>query len=97
MSTHRTTYKQWYANLGETVLLTLVPELLGIPAEKVTQAIRRRELSVHTFRAENDRVFRMVRLRDLQVYGKNPLTLEGMARAVAAMLHESRPPERPAA
>ena len=72
--------------------LALVPKLLGIPAEKVTQAIRRRVLPVHTFRAENGRVFRMVRLRDFQVYGKNPLTLEGMARAVAAMLYESRHP-----
>lgn len=66
------TFKQWYANLGEAVPLALVPEL-----------------PVQTFRAENGRVFRMVRLHDIQVYGKNPLTLERVARAVAGMLYES--------
>ena len=90
MATHRTTYKQWYAKLGDAVPVGLVPELLKIPQEQVIRAIHDGELTVHTFRSDNGRVYRMVRLRDIQIYGKNPLTLQGMTRAVASMMHSSR-------
>ena len=90
MTTRSTTFKKWYAELGEAVPVGLVPELLNIPWQQVAGAIRRGELPVYTFRADNGRVFRMVRLLDLQLYRKNPLTVQGMARALAAMMHSTQ-------
>jgi hypothetical protein len=98
MATQRMSYQQWREKLGQVVPLALVPELLRVDAAEVRAAIRRCDLAVHTFRADDGRVFRLVRLRDLQHVGRNRLlTMQGMVRALRTMTDDRGDTPRQAA
>ena len=88
MAGKQQTFQQWYSQLGEAMPLGLVPRVLKTTPEQVAGYVRRGALPVHTFRASDGRVLRYVRLRDVFLLGKNPLTLRGMARALQMMAEQ---------
>lgn len=79
--------------------VALVPQLLNNLQKQLAGAIRHGELPVYAYRADNGRVFRMVRLRDIRLYRNNPLTMRDMARTLTAMMYSNQgsPPTRRAA
>ncbi|MAE65445.1 MAG: hypothetical protein CMJ18_14335 [Phycisphaeraceae bacterium] len=84
MATRKLTLKQWCAALGAVVPLDLVPMLLGVSAGEIGRSVRRGALRVFTFRADNGRVFRMVRRVDLDRYRRRApgrITSADFARA----------------
>lgn len=85
------TMRQWKQALGEHIALEQVPRETGLPSMQIIRAVNQGELRMHTFRASDGRVFRVVRLSDLRAYRDrlaNPLpevTMEGMKRAFLEM------------
>ncbi|MEM9415112.1 MAG: hypothetical protein AAGA29_06475 [Planctomycetota bacterium] len=85
------TMRQWKRMLGDHVALEQVPRELGLPSMQVIRAVNQGDLRMHTFRASDGRVFRAVRVSDLQAYRerlaqpKPTVTLEGMKRAFNEM------------
>ncbi|MFI4859258.1 MAG: hypothetical protein ACIAXF_01115 [Phycisphaerales bacterium JB063] len=85
------TMRQWKQALGEHIALEQVPRETGLPSMQIIRAVNQGELRMHTFRASDGRVFRVVRRSDLQAYRDrlaNPLpevTMEGMKRAFLEM------------
>ena len=88
MPSHRLTYRQWREPLGEVMPLAFVPQVTEMTRNDVARAVGRGEMPVHTFRGDNGRVYRMVRLVDVQRLQANPLTLKGMARAFDRMMRQ---------
>lgn len=86
MAEQRMSFKRWYADLGEPVPLDLVPEVLGISRQEVIQAVKAGRLRVFTFRADNGKVYCMIRRLDLQIYGNKPLTQRGIATAFRRLM-----------
>ncbi len=87
-------YKQWRNKLGAAVPLNLLPEVMRRPRTEVAALIRRKEIQVHTFKFPDGRVVRLVRLFDIMKFGHNPLTIDGMARALETIVSQ---PKRQAA
>ncbi len=87
----RMTLGEWRKRLGDAVALEEAPRQLGMPSMQVIQAVNRGKVPLHTFRAADGRVFRMVRTRDLEKYkpqGDAPpatITMEGMKAAFKEM------------
>ena len=87
----RMSMKQWKQSLGESLPLERVPDALEMPSMQVLKAVNDGRLKLHTFRAVDGRVFRMVRTRDLSAYRerldqpKPQVTMDGMKRAFRAM------------
>ena len=87
----RMTLGQWRKRLGDAVPLEQAPQQSGMPSMQVIQAVNRGKVPLHTFRAADGRVFRMVRTRDLEKYksqGDAPpptITMEGMKAAFKEM------------
>ncbi|MBI1336457.1 MAG: hypothetical protein GC164_05790 [Phycisphaera sp.] len=84
----RLTMKQWRQRLGETIPLGLAPDALRLSVRDVRRAIHARELPVYTFHATDGRVFRVVRVRDVLMFRRNPLTLKRMTRAMESLLKQ---------
>lgn len=81
---------QWRQRLGDAVALEEAPKKLGMPSMQVVRAVNSGKVPLHTFRAADGRVFRMVRTRDLQAYQQQPksqpaITMEGMKAAFKQM------------
>ncbi|MEM6260072.1 MAG: hypothetical protein AAGI37_17495 [Planctomycetota bacterium] len=94
----RMTMGQWRRRLGEAVALEEAPKLSGLSSMQVLRAVKTGKVPLHTFRAADGRVFRMVKTRDLQAYQshapaqptepatKQPqVTMEGMKAAFREM------------
>ena len=86
----RMTMKQWRQQLGDAVALEEAPQTLGMPSMQVLRAVNSGKVPLHTFRAVDGRVFRMVRTRDLEAYKAQPapeqtITMEGMKAAFRQM------------
>lgn len=83
--------KQWKQALGQALPLEQVPTTLDMPSMQVLKAVNDGQLRLHTFRATDGRVFRMVRTRDLEAYQQRlneprpQITMEGMKRAFREM------------
>lgn len=90
MAKKRMTFREWYAQLGESVPLDMAPKILGRSEEEIRHAVMTGTLPVHRFEAADGRVFRLVRVSDLFAFGRNPLTLRGMARALALMAEQPK-------
>jgi len=88
MQGNKQSYRQWMQLIAPAVPLDLVPQISGRSRAEVMQDIQSQRMPVQTFRAQDGRVFRMVRLKDLvtQEYGK--ITLKGMARAMESLMDQ---------
>lgn len=80
------TMGQWRQRLGDAVALEEAPSKLGMPSMQVLRAVNAGKVPLHTFRAADGRVFRMVKTRDLQAYqaqqaAKPVITMDGMKAA----------------
>ena len=64
----RMTMGQWRSRLGDAVALEQAPRLTGMSSMQVLKAVKTGKVPLHTFRASDGRVFRMVKTRDLQAY-----------------------------
>lgn len=83
------TFRQWHATLREPVHADFVPEMLGISVKEFLQASRDGVLPMRTFRAEDGRVFRMVEMPYIRLYGRNPLlTREQVLRGFARLINQ---------
>ena len=80
MPATRTSFKQWYARCDRPVPLKLVGSFLSLEADQVRRAIRRSDLHVLTFRAEDGRVLRFVPFAEVATFGRNPLMTPGRFR-----------------
>ncbi len=93
------TMGQWRSKLGEAVALEQAPKQSGLSSMQVLRAVKTGKVPLHTFRAADGRVFRMVKTRDLQAYQSqdaaaelNPkaapqpaITMDGMKAAFREM------------
>jgi hypothetical protein len=86
MAAEKLNFKHWYHQADEPVPLHFVPELLNISRTQVARAVKDGKLRVLTFRADNGKVYRMVPRLDLKLYGKNPLTQQGLSHAMRRLL-----------
>ena len=64
----RMTMGQWRQRLGDAVALEHAPKQSGLTSMQVLRAVKTGKVPLHTFRAADGRVFRMVKTRDLQAY-----------------------------
>lgn len=62
------TMGQWRSKLGEAVALEHAPKQTGLTSMQVLRAVKTGKVPLHTFRAADGRVFRMVKTRDLEAY-----------------------------
>lgn len=92
----RMTMGQWRDRLGDAVPLEEAPRKAGMASMQVVRAVNSGKVPLHTFRAADGRVFRMVRTRDLEAYKSQPaaaatttpkpaITIEGMKAAFKQM------------
>ncbi|MFN3165998.1 MAG: hypothetical protein ACE37H_02925 [Phycisphaeraceae bacterium] len=88
----RMTMGQWRERLGDAVSLDEAPRQMGMASMQVVRAVNSGKVPLHTFRAADGRVFRMVRTRDLEAYKSQPattpkpaITMEGMKAAFKTM------------
>ena len=89
----RMTLGQWRKRLGDAVPLEAgARSSCSMPSMQVIQAVNRGKVPLHTFRAADGRVFRMVRTRDLEKYKSQgdatppaTITMEGMKAAFKEM------------
>ena len=90
------TMGQWRNRLGEAVSLEQAPKQSGLSSMQVLRAVKTGKVPLHTFRAADGRVFRMVKTRDLQAYQdqgsadapptpKPAMTMDGMKAAFREM------------
>ena len=80
----RMTMGQWRQRLGDAIALEQAPRQSGLTSMQVLRAVKTGKVPLHTFRATDGRVFRMVKTRDLQAY---------QANAAGAPLPEQQPPQ----
>ena len=64
----RMTMGQWREQLGDAVALEEAPRKLGVPSMALLRAVKTGKVPLHTFRAADGRVFRMVKAGDVQAY-----------------------------
>lgn len=62
------TMGQWRRRLGDAVELEQAPKHSGMTSMQVLRAVKTGKVPLHTFRAADGRVFRMVKTHDLQTY-----------------------------
>ncbi|MGB1124228.1 MAG: hypothetical protein ACPG4Q_03400 [Phycisphaeraceae bacterium] len=62
------TMGQWRRRLGDAVALEQAPLHSGMSSMQVLRGVKTGKVPLHTFRAADGRVFRMVKTRDLQAY-----------------------------
>ena len=87
------TMGQWRKQLGEAVAFERAPHQLGLPAMQLLRAVKTGKVPLHTFRAADGRVFRMVKTRDVQQYQSKTaaepvqpaITMDGMKAAFREM------------
>lgn len=84
------TLGQWRQQLGDAVALELAPRTIGMPSMQVLRGINTGKIPLHTFRAADGRVIRMVKTRDLQAYrqaaaAQPTITVQGMQAAFKQM------------
>ena len=93
------TMGQWRSKLGDAVALEQAPKQTGLTSMQVLRAVKTGKVPLHTFRAADGRVFRMVKTRDLQQYQSQApppaaelptqpepqITMEGMKAAFREM------------
>ena len=94
-STRTMTLRQWMTSLGDAIPLADAPQASGLPALELARGIRRGELAVREFRAEDGRVFRMIRKADLDKFAeaRPRITLEGMKHAFRHLAEGTTPAE----
>lgn len=89
MKLQKMTFRQWHATLRDPVHAEFVPEMLGISRDEFLRAAREGRLPIRTFRAGDGRVFRMVEMPYIRLYGKNPLlTREQVLRGFARLINQ---------
>jgi len=67
MAKVKMTFKQWHASLGgDAVQLGLLPGVLGVSEKAVAKLVVSGQLRMHTFKANDGRVFRLVKRADVQ-------------------------------
>lgn len=96
----RMTMGQWRQQLGDAVALEQAPKQFGLTSMQMLRAVKSGKVPLHTFRAADGRVFRMVKTRDLQAYqqqasavapaqqiqsNKPAITMDGMRAAFREM------------
>lgn len=87
----RMTLGQWRQQLGDAVHLEEAPRKLGLPSMQLLRGVNTGKVPLHTFRAADGRIFRMVKTRDVQAYrnsdaaAKPVITMEGMKAAFKEM------------
>ena len=64
----RMTKGQWRQRLGDAVSLEEAPARFGLPSMTLLMAVKTGKVPLHTFRAADGRVFRMVKTRDVQAF-----------------------------
>ena len=62
------TMGQWRRKLGDAIALEQAPDHSGMSSIQVLRAVKTGKVPLHTFRASDGRVFRMVKTRDLQAF-----------------------------
>ena len=84
--TRRLTFKQWFDELDDPVPLQHVGRLLEMDQPELLREVRAGRLPVHRFKADDGRVWRVVKLSDLMLYRINPLDKKQLMRAAAAVV-----------
>lgn len=64
----RMTMGQWRSRLGDAIALEQAPKQFGLTSMQMLRAVKTGKVPLHTFRASDGRVFRMVKARDVQQY-----------------------------
>lgn len=64
----RMTMGQWRSKLGDAISLEQAPKQFGLTSMQMLRAVKTGKVPLHTFRASDGRVFRMVKARDVQQY-----------------------------
>lgn len=86
------TLGQWRQKLGEAVSLEDAPKQTGMPSMQLLRAVNTGKVPLHTFRAADGRVFRMVKTRDIEAYRSRVpqpvITLDGMKAAFKEMAEQ---------
>jgi len=92
------TLRQWKTSLGNSIALGEAPGWLGVSVMEVARAIRLGQLQVREFRAHDGRVFRRIRMVDLERYQQRypKMTIEGMKRAFQKMADGDAPTRKAA-
>ncbi len=96
MPAKQMTFREWYQSLGDAMPLPVAAEALGCSQLELIDRIRAGQLKLHTFKAQDGRVFRMVRTSDLFAPVNEPaaekpepkpqISLASMAKALQAMI-----------
>jgi hypothetical protein len=98
MATQRMTLGQWQEKLGDAMSIYMVPEALNLEPHEVGRLVQKGHLPLHTFRADDDRVYRMVRKRDVKIVKVTlrPTAVQYMARALHTIMQQDpgKPPRR---
>ncbi|MEM9345752.1 MAG: hypothetical protein AAGB26_03950 [Planctomycetota bacterium] len=92
----RMTMGQWRRRLGEAVALEEAPKLSGLSSMQVLRAVKTGKVPLHTFRAADGRVFRMVKTRDLQAYqAQAPALTPGQSSTAEHMTQSAKQAAQP--
>ena len=83
----RMTMGQWRQKLGDAVPIEEAPRKFGMAGMTLLMAVKTGKVPLHTFRAADGRVFRMVKTRDVIDY---------QARSAAAPDQPAEPTPQPA-
>ena len=90
VATQRMTFKQWQEKLGKSMSIQVVPDALNLQPHEVGRLIKQGHLPLHTFRADDGRVYRMVRSRDVRMLAMvlRPPAIRDMARALHTLMND---------
>lgn len=91
MAGRQMSFRRWREQLGEAITIEEAASAFRLTLPEIGAAARRGRLPVYAFRAQDGRVFRLIRVDDLLNYQQRRarlaegLSLEGMRRAFEAM------------
>ena len=93
LTRRRMTFKRWRAELGDAVPLEMVPAMARLSTAKSLDLIKRGLLKVHRFKGVDGRVYRYVRVADIEALRRGgptkKITWEGMVRAFRAIASQA--------
>ena len=90
------TLRRWRYELGDAVPLQMTPDILQVDPRIVGDAVRRGDLTVHTFKTSK-KTYRMVRVDDLKSIARrrrNPMTMRDTARALQGWINGFDSPDQ---
>ena len=72
----------WFKKLGDPVPLEMVPKITQTEPGRVSRAIKKGDMKVHTFTATTGRVFKVVTMRQVKAYQEKIVDEKKMQQAM---------------